>query len=460
MTSNIDYTLQNKKERFMKCLSTEINDTSITSKHFLNVLGNKDVSKLMESACQFSCPSRGEIHLEIKGYPTTQGTYRVPHETIDRSQRKDFLLAAIRAWFDDYDPEIAYEVGDFTSAVWFRYKQAIRHVLFATSLRKRAEEEKRQDEITEMRRCAALKRQEKEEEEYRKLGHGDIELGKKRFQERMRTQQAVKNTSEKDVSEEYLRKFREWLTKNPEWDHYGVDLADNAAVLSKQVTLFSYGRTIPRKTIVVPKSLMWDLLLGLVNSKNTWTNEAFGKNLNTTWSPHHLSDWQAHVTISWPLTNAQGFPNHLTHGYCTTKHTWSKLQGNDRISSPHRMHITGAFVNTNDQKILALETSKNVRKLLPNEYSKCENMTNAKFHDLRDCKQLPYGFSIDEIEFVLDPWRTSLGTRGQDFPKLCFVGRTMGENAFATWTERIQESEYSCDGDLQSHYRATCLLYH
>ena len=139
MTSNTDYTLQNKKERFMKCFSSEINDTSVTSKHFLNVLGDKNVSKLMERACPFSCPLRDEMCLEIKGYPTMRGTYRVPCNTIDRSQRKNFLLAAIRAWFDDYDPEIAYEVGDFTSAVWFRYKQAIRHVLAATSLRKRAE---------------------------------------------------------------------------------------------------------------------------------------------------------------------------------------------------------------------------------------------------------------------------------------------------------------------------------
>jgi hypothetical protein len=113
--------MSDKQTKFMKNLQLEIDGAP---NHFLNTLGDKDVSDFACNSKSYPCP---EDKRSID-YPTLKGTYRVPDLFLKGSRHRLCLKAAIRAWYDDYNPDISYDKGDFTRAVWYRYKQGYKHL--------------------------------------------------------------------------------------------------------------------------------------------------------------------------------------------------------------------------------------------------------------------------------------------------------------------------------------------
>lgn len=113
--------MSDKKEKFMENLYREINTLP---NHFLNTIGNHDVSNLGCHSKSYPCPQ----DTRELDYPTPSGTYRVPDLFLKGCKHRLCLKAAIRAWYDDYNPDIEYDTGDFTRAVWYRYKQGYKHL--------------------------------------------------------------------------------------------------------------------------------------------------------------------------------------------------------------------------------------------------------------------------------------------------------------------------------------------
>ena len=113
--------MSDKQKQFMKNFQIEIDGDP---KHFLNTLGDKDVRDFACNSKSYLCP---EDTRNIN-YPSTRGTYRVPDLFLKGPRHRLCLKAAIRAWYDDYNPDMIYDKGDFTRAVWYRYKKGYQHL--------------------------------------------------------------------------------------------------------------------------------------------------------------------------------------------------------------------------------------------------------------------------------------------------------------------------------------------
>jgi hypothetical protein len=304
-------------------------------------------------------------------------------DVVYKNQQRQWLCDAIIMTMHDYNPNIPYDFGDISKMVWFRYNQARRQVREATRLMKERLERQRQAELLEIRRIAAQKRAAKEAAEIERLG-------REKYENRMKTQQHIKNTSEHSVSVQYLEKFKEFLSENPKWDHFGVDLAEKKMVFMTDVCDGVVHRENVEK---VPQQYMWKILLELCAGN---------------WQDGDLNDFKLQVTVSWNRTH-DGFPNFFQKGYHTENHNWSPLQGNPRITSPHTFDVTSAFELFGNKVLGSTHFSYPITKLLPKEFRKCQNMVSPKSHCLLDCYQLPKQFDI-----------TSITLQKKGFPKMVF----------------------------------------
>jgi len=467
--SDIEQT-QNK-EIFVERLRNEAVDTSFlgvvkgTTTEILNILQNNNGSNFI------ACPVRAtdtNCRNKHPAYGITKGHFKPTASSYYKSWRQDWIIDAIRSTYRDYDPSIQYDHGDLRKMVWYRYRQARRYVREEDLRRKREERERREAEQREMRRIAALKRAEKEDQQYLDLaskneynfyyGKGvnqvfitrnstesDKEWGMRCFNARMRYDQQVKNAKVKEnPNEAALVRLRQWMRENPNYGVYGKDLA------SEQVKFFRPEPTFDAltKRYKMPSQHMHHLLFCLndqgMGGRVEWN--AGKKWRNTTDIVH--TGLGVYVTMEWPSVNSEGFPAHTQIGYSTTGRqkvnpsgsTWSKLQGNDRTPSPFTMEVCGILdppplngpedlwkIERNHQLTLISGKSNRVHMMFPKEFSQFEHMNNAKGTMLRECRRFPTDAKITNIKVYI---------RAQNLI-LEFIGVTKSPAESEAWKTKV-----------------------
>lgn len=384
---------------------------------FLRVL--KDKSQLdddkfkklnMRNAYLEACPKRnlqqdlnsGEFFYDNKKtgyrYATCHGEYIVTSHVFKKKIQKLWLIDAILATYKNYIPSIEWDNGDIANMVYYRFNQAKNSVAQATRDYVAAKEKLRRQKIQDLRQQTAVKRTIKEEEQYislalsfpntyhgifRKSGESTRDWGKRCFEKRMLHLQHKSNTTEKNVSLNTLEKFSQWKIDNPNFFEYGEDLALKYKKF-KCSEIFQYGRPKNCKQ-KVPVNQMWDLLVSLTQDKYSEALED---------RPCYT---ELKIEFTWP-DMVNGFKNYCSLGYCTSNHSWSRLQGNPRIDNILEINIAGAWNHVNNSKMIVLTTKNTVSKLVPKEFQACQNLIkNAPSYTLCNCRKMPLDFKINYI---------------------------------------------------------------
>ena len=443
MTTSTSNIVTQNKDIFIDHLLAESKDIS-----FLRVVcGNKTDMKrtLGERFYQGveKCPNRETDIYCINKNPQ----YRIIEEShfkptdfsYYKSNRCEWIRDAIRATWEDYDPTIPYDHGDISKMVWYRYRQARRHVRQEDERRKKEEAERIAAEWREMKRIANLKKREKEDQQYLDLAarnprsykgisrfgsESERDWGMRCFNSRMRVDQRIKNAKVKESpNEAALIRVRQWLRNNPNFDDYGTDLADERIAFSYNDSFSGIITTSTNsKRYKIPHTCMSSVLSSLA----TYGFTIPGTDTNYKLRSNSLS---VTVTVDWPKVNNEGFPNNSEIGYATSKYSWTKLQGNDRTPTPIIMQIQGMFWN-DDHVVLISNKTRSVRKMFPREYSEFEYMNNSNLVTLRECRKLPKEYKITNIKVHVRSF--------SDFPYLEFRGATMTEEAIKEWRNEVK----------------------
>jgi hypothetical protein len=130
---------------------------------------------------------------------------------------------------------------------------------------------------------------------------------------------------------------------------------------------------------------MWDLLVSLTQDKYSEALED---------RPCYT---ELKIEFTWP-DMVNGFKNYCSLGYCTSNHSWSRLQGNPRIDNTLEINIAGALNHVNNSKMIVLTTKNTVSKLVPKEFEACQNLIkNAPSYTLCNCRKMPLDFKINYI---------------------------------------------------------------
>lgn len=470
--SDIEQT-QNK-EIFVERLRNEAVDTSFlgvvkgTTTEILNILQNNNGSNFI------ACPVRAtdtNCRNKHPAYGITKGHFKPTASSYYKSWRQDWIIDAIRSTYRDYDPSIQYDHGDLRKMVWYRYRQARRYVREEDLRRKREERQRREAEQREMRRIAALKRAEKENQQYLDLaakneynfyyGKGvnqvfitrnstesDKEWGMRCFNARMKYDHQVKNAKVKEnPNEAALVRLRQWMRENPNYGKYGKDRA------KEQVKFFrskpSDGLT---KRYKVPIKHMHHLLFCL-NDQGFGDmlgifNGAPGRWISGEKKSGYHTGISVFATMEWSSVNSQGFPSHTQIGYSTEGRTyggdtWSKLQGNDRTPSPFTMEVCGILdppslngpedlwkIERNHRLTLISGKTNTVHMMFPKEFAQFEHMNNAKGTLLRECRRFPSEAKITNIKVYI---------RAQNLI-LEFIGVTKSPVESEAWKVMVSEN--------------------
>ncbi len=376
-------------------------------------------------------------------YRITAGHFKPASTSYCKSFHRKWLINAVKAAWMDYDPSIKYDYGDISKMVWYRYRQARRYVLEEDLRLKREKRQQREAAEYEIRRIAALKRAEKEAQQYLDLaskneseyhyGEGvnrvsitrynesNKEWGMRCFNARMRYDQQVKNAKvKKNPNEAALMRLKQWMSENPNYGNYGTDRAVKQVRFSRPD--FSGGVT---KRYNVPSQHMHHLLFCL-NDQGVRSNQfiTLGDKYHT--GLDHLDKYHdglgVYATMEWPSVNNEGFPAHTQIGYSTTGRqkvnpsgsAWSKLQGNDRTPSPFTMEVCGILdppplngsedlwkIERNHQLTLISGKMNRVHMMFPKEFSQFEHMNNAKGTVLRECRRFPSEAKITNIKVYI-----------------------------------------------------------
>ena len=252
---------------------------------------------------------------------------------------------------------------------------------------------------------------------YKNRGENNIEWGMRCFNLRMKVDQRIANAKEKAPSESSLIRFREWLSKNPNYGDYGIDLA-------KKNIMFSLSGCYTLKNTQrykVPKNYMLDILRKLYNSGFTSNYNENNK------GPNNLG---VSITVDWNRLNSEGFPNHSEIGYYTSNSSWSKLQGNTRTQTPITMNIGGLYANAEGHIIIITTKSNRVRQMLPKIYKEFEYMNKSKSFTLQECIKLPKEFRIMQIKVELK--------NVTKFPIIEFNESTKSTAEIQKWKEQVK----------------------
>ena len=382
-------------------------------------------------------------------YETTKSHIILHMSIFKTSHASKWFQCAIIATYKDYDPSIQYDSGDIAKMVWFRFCEARRYVKEETERRIRLERERKAAEYKEMRRIAALKRQEKENQQYldlatknpykysyegsekiyKKNGENIIEWGMRCFNLRMRVDQRIANAKEKTPSELSLTRFREWLSENPNYGDYGTDRAKQ---YSKFSLLGCSELTKYTQRYKVPKNNMLDVLKKLYNA-------GFKSNYNeNNKGPNNLG---VSIVVDYDRLNSQGFPNHSEIGYYTSNNSWSRLQGNTRTQTPITMNIGGLYANAEEHTIIITTKSNRVRQMLPKVYKDFEYMNKSKLFTLQECIKLPKEFRLIQIKVEL--------RNVPNFPIIEFNESTKSTDEIQKWKEKVK---YDQSYNFASYY--------
>jgi len=410
-------------------------------------------------------------------YDTTPSRLYCFNETYRKRDKDKWEMAALMAVQKDYKTTIAYHVGDIMKMTCWRLCEAKRTVAEATAAKKRAEELQRREKEKHLQAMYAANRQRKEEEQYydlaakypesfngvmRPSGMNDREWGIKCFTIRMRKDQHKKNTTEKEVSENYLKKFLEWLKKNPNWDDMGKDIADNYSYFCHYDWLRDYRNTT--NNFKYPARVMKDLFFQLFEedpplrdtgakpsqmaySFETFVRPILSRDSKLLWSQFR-EKLHVKIRISWPEKTSTGF-NYPIQGQLTETYGWVKLQGNTRYASPNAVfHVAGCIILNEQTPVLITTGSQICFKLVPEEFSKCQNMTKPKSQTFQICHKLPQNFEIKEIcissgheiDDVNSYARTlySPASQAEEARQIIIRGREMSDVAFRDWEQQNQ----------------------
>jgi hypothetical protein len=417
---------------------------------FLGVINgtNSDIIKVLEDISgieEIICPDREtDINClnKFPSYRFTKSHFKPACLSYFKSYRNKWIINAVKATYIDYDPTIPYDTGDISRMVWYRYRQARRYVRQEDMILKREKRQRRKTAQHEMRRIAALKRAEKEEQQFldlaaknpytysygallpkshqvfitRKNNESDKDWGMRCFNARMRSDQKVKNAKVNEIpNEAALLRVRQWMRDNPNYGDYGKDLAE------EQVRFFRPDPTgADTKLHRVPNKYMRHLLICLndqgLGDRVEWNYN--GKWRNTS-DKYHIGIGIS-VTMEWPNLNKEGFPVYTEIGYSTTGRkqengaTWSKLQGNDRTPSPFTMKVCGVLdpptlngpadlwkIEENHPLTLISGKKNRVHMMFPKEHAQFEHMNNAKGVSLRECRRFPTEAKITSVKMYI-----------------------------------------------------------
>ena len=349
-------------------------------------------------------------------------TLIIPYQTFRRNQQKDWLAAAISAAKADFDPEL-YEPGVIQKMVWKRFRAAREHCREATARRQEEERLAREAELRRVREEAARKRREKEEEQYRTLGNGDVELGRKRFEERMRRQIHAKTTRVHDHTFEERQEFLNWKRQNPDWDTFGDE-----GMPEKFSCVGSGSNDDGRYNYhYVPKGTLWGILLDLVGFSRIY-------------------EFKVSIHVRWN----QDFDNYPRIGSYTTvggrkDPEWCPLLGNDRLGGEAVWRITSAM-NLGSDQVIALTENMRVRKVLPKKYAKFGHLVHERMFAVRKCVKLPTRHEIQAIMISNSSKKVMVSTRrsaAQDANPIGSILRTLRENTITSRSESACACSYS-----------------
>jgi len=397
-------------------------------------------------------------------YDTTPSSLYCFKETYRKCDKNKWEMAALLAVQKDYKTTISYHAGDIMKMTCWRLCEAKRTVAEATAAKKKAEALQRQEEEKRLQAMYAANRQRKEEEQYydlaakypksfdgvtRPSGMDDREWGIKCFTIRMRKDQHKKNTTEKEVSEKYLEKFLEWLKNNPNWDDMGKDMADNHLYFCHH-DWSRDSHQITTKNFKYPARVMNDLFFQLFEedpplrpSQMAYSFETFVRPILSSASKLLWSQFReklhVKIRISWPERTSTGF-NYPIQGQLSETYGWVKLQGNTRYASPNAVFHAAGFIILNEKTPVLITTGSQICfKLVPEEFSKCQNMTKPKSQHFQICHKLPQNFEIKEIcissgHEIDDDASAAAG----EVRQIIIRGREMSDVAFRDWEQQNQ----------------------
>ena len=238
-TSNNETT--KNKNIFIKRLLVEANEFTFLGvidapTGFMTSERISDIIKVIEDTSgieEIKCPDRetdSNCLNKNPSYEFTIGHFKPACLSYYKSYRRQWLINAVKATYMDYDPNIPYDYGDISRMVWYRYRQARRYVREEDMRRKREDKQRREAAEREIRRIAALKRAEKEEQQFmdlaakypqtysynsikpsghrvsitRKNNESDKEWGMRCFNARMKADQEIKNANTLSYTHTYI----------------------------------------------------------------------------------------------------------------------------------------------------------------------------------------------------------------------------------------------------------------
>jgi hypothetical protein len=372
-------------------LNKEVNSDEDPSEHFLYEFLNWNPDS---NGSIYITPFRKRIN-----YP--QGnthTYRVPKDIFKSGDSTLWMQNAIRATYDDYDIGIDYDVGDITKMVWYRFKEAIRHVSEDTENLKKTKAKEKAKKAKQEKIERQKKKQAKEDEEYRRLGGGNMDLGRKRFNERMKKDRAASRKREKDVPIPLLNEFKQWLKDNPNWDDISSDVSGNDVTLSTTEINENSWKSKSDIHMYVPKIHMNKLVTALLSKNFDIINGL--ATLRKLCNIRRNCNATAKLTIKWPQKKPDGLTNEYEYG-AQLENGWSNYTAKDRESSPLELQVCGMNL-WNIYKRLILQPVTNTSISLPIRFKKCADMVKPKSIKIRKCFKCPtYNCEFTHLKFDL-----------------------------------------------------------
>uniref|UniRef100_A0A6C0JT10 Uncharacterized protein n=1 Tax=viral metagenome TaxID=1070528 RepID=A0A6C0JT10_9ZZZZ len=265
------------------------------------------------------------------------------------------LQAAIHEFYHEFNRKL-YESFDnpnglFTKVIWgkFRTLQKAWNVLHQAKM---VADGRAQKAIESANRARGhLKRQANEKQQMLNLGGGDLSLGRKKFEERMHVQKAVKLNKVNDVSLQMEEDFAAWLLSPEFAASYTKPMVDGA--VKQFCTIEFYGQNYKLTTTnlkVNGFSGMLDALRQLVN---------------------HPSASDLHITTNLEWDEKVPFSNPHAHTYPAGGSTL-RLNNSGRVEQRQKVHVQG-FIEKDGKSYIVTPRHSNAYCLFPKKFEKLES---------------------------------------------------------------------------------------
>ena len=280
-----------------------------------------------------------------------------PLGTWSRKKSMPILLqAAIWEFYNEFDRKLFESFpnpqGVFTKCVWAKFRNFRRtwktaHDAFIETQKERAKQKRNAE-----RERAHVKRQEKERQQMLVMGGSNLELGRKKFVERMHIQKTQKLSNVNDVSLQLEEEFAAWLT-TPEADSYTKPVVDSSPKQFRRDQTYGTGTTITNINLRVKSVKSVD---GVVDALRQLSEHPSADTLTI------------HATLTWDEKVA--FSNPHTHTF--TGGTVLVLNNSGRVGQNDTMRVIG-FVNQGSKSYIVTPKTSNAYRLFPKRFEKLES---------------------------------------------------------------------------------------